>query len=133
MARARRKSGRANAAGSPEPVAEENNSETSPPGSQGTTAAAGDAAPQEEDKCPACKEATQEDWRAEDKESWVRCDACKTWFHWRCAGQGDLEAIGKWCALVRVAACVRVVVYKPVFCVGFVSRVVTRILRGLLP
>ena len=31
-----------------------------------------------------------------EKESWVRCDACKTWFHWRCAGEGDLDAVGKW-------------------------------------
>lgn len=92
MARARRRSGRTNTQGSPEPAAEEN-SEATPPGSQ--TAA---EAPQEEDRCPACKEDTQKDWNTEDKENWVRCDACKTWFHWRCAGQGDLEAIGKWCA-----------------------------------
>jgi hypothetical protein len=54
---------------------------------------------QEEDKCPACKEETRSDWNEEDKESWVRCDACKKWFHWRCAGEGDLEAIGKWYVL----------------------------------
>lgn len=31
------------------------------------------------------------------KESWVRCDACKRWFHWRCAGEGGaLDLIDKW-------------------------------------
>lgn len=94
MARARRRSGRTNVPGSPEPAVEDNSETTTPPGSQATA----DAAPKDEDRCPACKEGTQEDWNAEDKESWVRCDACKKWFHWRCSGEGDLEAIGKWCA-----------------------------------
>ena len=73
----------------------EENEETTPPDSQG----AADAAPdrKDENRCPACKGGdTQDDWNQEDKESWVRCDACKTWFHWRCVGEGDLEAIGKW-------------------------------------
>lgn len=66
----------------------------------GEGSAGGEAAEtgrQDEDKCPACKDgSTTSDWNDADKESWVRCDACKKWFHWRCAGDGDLEAVGKW-------------------------------------
>ena len=94
MARTRRRA----AANGPheEPTNEETSAETSPPNSQ----SAADAGPKrnEEDRCPACKDGTQEGWNDEDKESWVRCDACRVWFHWRCVGDGDLEAIGKWCA-----------------------------------
>jgi hypothetical protein len=52
------------------------------------------------DKCPACtKGENNEDWNLADKESWVRCDACTVWFHWRCVGEGgDLEPIDKWFA-----------------------------------
>lgn len=96
MARSRRRSGRSAANGSQEEAANEENEETTPPDSQG--AADAESERKEEDKCPACKEDTQKDWNEEDKESWVRCDACKTWFHWRCAGEGELEAIGKWYA-----------------------------------
>ncbi|KIP03676.1 hypothetical protein PHLGIDRAFT_110576 [Phlebiopsis gigantea 11061_1 CR5-6] len=110
MARARRRSGRTNVPGSPEPAVEDNSETTTPPGSQATA----DAAPKDEDRCPACKEGTQEDWNAEDKESWVRCDACKKWFHWRCSGEGDLEAIGKWfCQPCRDADAKRVITLKP--------------------
>lgn len=48
------------------------------------------------DSCPACN-ADESPLNAEQKESWVRCDACKNWYHWVCAGNGgDLEAIDKW-------------------------------------
>ena len=97
MAKPRRRSGRHAPAEAQEEQTNEKNSEVTPPNSQGPA----DAEPErkEEDKCPACKEGeTLKDWNDEDKESWVRCDACKKWFHWRCAGDGDLEAIGKWYA-----------------------------------
>jgi len=52
-----------------------------------------------EERCPACKEevegATNE--VAGDKETWIQCDACKTWFHWNCAGNGgDAQQVDKW-------------------------------------
>jgi F-box/leucine-rich repeat protein 10/11 len=49
-----------------------------------------------DDTCPAC-DANESPLNAAEKESWVRCDACKTWYHWTCAGDGgDLEAVDKW-------------------------------------
>lgn len=51
----------------------------------------------EEDTCPDCK--NQQDPNAEPstKDNWIRCDACKTWYHWVCAGNGgDPDAIDKW-------------------------------------
>ncbi|KAF9807681.1 hypothetical protein IEO21_08118 [Rhodonia placenta] len=71
---------------------------------------------QDEDTCPACKtgETTQE-WNAADKENWVRCDACKTWYHWRCAGDGgDLDAVDKWfCKACMAQDPARVITMKP--------------------
>ena len=50
----------------------------------------------QDDACPACN-ADESPLNAAEKESWVRCDACKTWYHWVCAGNGgDLEAVDKW-------------------------------------
>lgn len=94
MARARRRSGRSNVPKTPEPAGADDSSGT-PPGQE--------AAPneQENDKCPACKNGESEAWAAVDKENWVRCDACKTWYHWRCAGDGgDLDAVDKWSELL---------------------------------
>jgi F-box and leucine-rich repeat protein 10/11 len=49
-----------------------------------------------EDSCPACKPDVTADLQGA-KESWIGCDACKAWFHWRCAGNGeDMELINKW-------------------------------------
>lgn len=49
-----------------------------------------------DDTCPACN-TNESPLDAAEKESWVRCDACKTWYHWTCAGDGgDLEAVDKW-------------------------------------
>ena len=46
--------------------------------------------------CPAC-DLSKETTTAVDKESWIRCDACKTWYHWRCVGDdSDVESIDKW-------------------------------------
>lgn len=51
----------------------------------------------QEDLCPACSVALTRDIKDEDSESWVRCDFCKTWYHWRCVGEnGQLETIDKW-------------------------------------
>ncbi|KAI0316779.1 JmjC domain-containing histone demethylation protein 1 [Amylostereum chailletii] len=70
----------------------------------------------QDDKCPACY-ATGETSStiAADKESWIRCDACKMWFHWRCVESGeDLAAIDKWfCSSCRSADPSRTVTLKP--------------------
>ncbi|RPD65805.1 Clavaminate synthase-like protein [Lentinus tigrinus ALCF2SS1-7] len=70
----------------------------------------------QDDKCPACKD-TQEDTplTVAEKEKWVRCDACKSWFHWRCVGEGgDLDAVGKWfCRPCLDANPARVITMKP--------------------
>ena len=52
-----------------------------------------------ENTCPACEANQADQSDGTDKENWIRCDACKTWFHWHCTGGGDLEVIDKW--LVR--------------------------------
>ncbi|KAI0646748.1 Clavaminate synthase-like protein [Trametes meyenii] len=70
----------------------------------------------DDDKCPACRdEQGQGEQLAADKEQWVRCDACKTWFHWRCVGEGgDLDAIGKWfCRPCLDADPARMITMKP--------------------
>lgn len=54
------------------------------------------------DSCPAC---SSKPGRVglEDKETWIQCDKCKTWFHWHCVGDGgDYEALQKWCAKYAV-------------------------------
>ena len=71
----------------------DNSTEASP-----TTEPAGDS---DKQRCPQCKDDSQENEDAASaKEDWVRCEGpCKTWFHWRCVGEGgDLEAIDKWYA-----------------------------------
>lgn len=101
MARARRRSSKPGIAQkSPDPSVDES-STASPLNMEahaiGSANANGSNA-QDDDRCPACStDGTSENWAAADKESWVRCDACKTWFHWRCAGNGgDLDAVDKW-------------------------------------
>lgn len=76
-----------------------------PPDSQGTTESQ-PTAPKDEGKCPACQDQSMQDWKDSEKESWVRCDACKKWFHWRCAGEGELDVIDKWyaCHMLRLYA-----------------------------
>ncbi|KAI0798128.1 JmjC domain-containing histone demethylation protein 1 [Abortiporus biennis] len=97
MARARRRSGRLNnnVTETPEGAVEDEATTSTPedPSSHGPPARKAD------DTCPACvdKVADQES-KPTEPESWVRCDACKVWFHWRCAGnpEMDLDTIDKW-------------------------------------
>ncbi|EJF62505.1 Clavaminate synthase-like protein [Dichomitus squalens LYAD-421 SS1] len=69
----------------------------------------------QDDKCPACKDGEPDEAQVgADKEQWVRCDACKTWFHWRCAGEGDLDAVDKWfCKPCLDKDSTRVITMKP--------------------
>jgi len=64
----------------------------------GSPAAETDHANTQEDLCPSCSVSlTRNKVKDEDSESWVRCDFCKTWYHWRCVGEnGQLETIDKW-------------------------------------
>lgn len=112
MARAKRRGGRANAgshsqeghsqdhadaasAGSPAPT--ENGAHPNRSSNQDD-----DGNDKEDDRCPACPQNDNGEEKEKDSEaepeSWVRCDACRTWFHWRCAGKGELDVIDKWCA-----------------------------------
>lgn len=52
-----------------------------------------------DETCPACVDGQANSLNSFEKERWVRCDACKTWYHWRCVGQGDdIDSIDKWYA-----------------------------------
>lgn len=96
MAKARRRPTRSAAQPSPDPqpansAESAENASPDPVQDQPTTAVA-------EEKCPACKPNDENKPLDSDKESWVRCDACKDWFHWRCVGaDDDLSVIDKWC------------------------------------
>ena len=97
MTRARRgRSGRSQKTPDPTGAAEDGDSPAQPPqeGEEGAQEQAQD------DKCPACKDDQDNTpLTVAEKEKWVRCDACKTWFHWRCVGEGgDLDAVDKWYA-----------------------------------
>ncbi|KAF9567653.1 Clavaminate synthase-like protein [Agrocybe pediades] len=53
----------------------------------------------DEDRCPACTAESRDlmDRNGSRKEQWIACDHCKTWYHWRCAGNGeDIASIAKW-------------------------------------
>lgn len=56
----------------------------------------------DKDKCPACdsgKEGT-------DKEVWMNCDQCKTWYHWFCtesSAEHVISSIKTWCVLRAVS------------------------------
>ncbi|KAF5358557.1 hypothetical protein D9756_001773 [Leucocoprinus leucothites] len=55
------------------------------------------ASQQRDETCPACIEGQTSDLNSFEKERWIRCDACKVWYHWRCVGKGeDIESIDKW-------------------------------------
>ncbi|KAF8436936.1 Clavaminate synthase-like protein [Boletus edulis BED1] len=69
----------------------------------------------EEDTCPACKDGPADQQSTVSKESWIRCDACKSWYHWACAGNGaDVDTIDKWycksCVLEKPS---RTITFKP--------------------
>ncbi|KAF8810703.1 jumonji superfamily protein [Phlegmacium glaucopus] len=50
-----------------------------------------------DDSCPSCTPETKELMNGSRKENWIECDNCNTWYHWRCAGNGeDVENIAKW-------------------------------------
>ncbi|KDQ60551.1 hypothetical protein JAAARDRAFT_125212 [Jaapia argillacea MUCL 33604] len=90
MVRGRRRVTRSTAQKSPEPSVDPEH--TSPPPNIDKPASRS-----QQDSCPACTSNQTAEWNAADKENWVRCDSCKTWYHWRCAGDGgDLERIDKW-------------------------------------
>jgi F-box/leucine-rich repeat protein 10/11 len=66
-----------------------------------------------------------------EKERWIRCDACKTWYHWRCVGHGDdIESIDKWCAALVVPPSLTTTLNRSRFCQKCIeekpSRVITR-------
>ncbi|KDR81408.1 hypothetical protein GALMADRAFT_59800 [Galerina marginata CBS 339.88] len=69
-----------------------------------------------DETCPACTPATKELMNGSRKESWIECDNCNTWYHWRCAGNGeDVENIAKWyvyCPLCTTADPTRLMTLK---------------------
>jgi F-box/leucine-rich repeat protein 10/11 len=55
--------------------------------------------PGDDDGCPGCTPTSKELMKGSKKESWIECDNCNTWYHWRCVGNGEVvENISKWCA-----------------------------------
>ncbi|EJD02232.1 Clavaminate synthase-like protein [Fomitiporia mediterranea MF3/22] len=79
--------------------------------------AATSAADTDKQRCPQCKDDDEDNAEiALAKEDWVRCEGrCKTWYHWRCVGEGgDLEAIDKWyCKPCLAADPKRAITLKP--------------------
>lgn len=52
-----------------------------------------------DEACPACVQGDTNALSSFEKERWIRCDACKVWYHWRCVGRGDdIDSFDKWCA-----------------------------------
>lgn len=52
-----------------------------------------------DEACPACVQGDTNALSSFEKERWIRCDACKAWYHWRCVGRGDdIDSFDKWCA-----------------------------------
>ncbi|KZS99328.1 JmjC domain-containing histone demethylation protein 1 [Sistotremastrum niveocremeum HHB9708] len=67
------------------------------------------------EKCPACKDDETAPLDSE-QDTWIRCDACKSWYHWRCVAEEgqDHETVDKWyCQSCRAADQTRVITFKP--------------------
>ncbi|EAU88440.2 JmjC domain-containing histone demethylation protein 1 [Coprinopsis cinerea okayama7 len=64
--------------------------------------------------CPLCPDEKQERRRSSRREDWIQCEACNTWFHWKCTGdKTDLATIAKWfCKSCVEQDSSRVVTYK---------------------
>ncbi|TRM56644.1 hypothetical protein BD626DRAFT_560748 [Schizophyllum amplum] len=53
----------------------------------------GDKKASDVEKCPACSPENE----SADKSHWIKCEACKQWYHWVCAGSAvDVETIDHW-------------------------------------
>ncbi|KAG5643910.1 hypothetical protein DXG03_009481 [Asterophora parasitica] len=65
-----------------------------------TSPAASESEPSNDiETCPACPtgSAVVEVRNPFNKEQWIRCDTCMSWYHWRCAGSGgDVDTVDKW-------------------------------------
>ena len=49
------------------------------------------------ESCPTCEGTEQIRDKSEPAKTWVMCEACETWYHWDCVGQGrPLETVDKW-------------------------------------
>ncbi|KAJ7070349.1 jumonji superfamily protein [Mycena belliarum] len=75
MARAKRRSNRSTAQA---PGASPVSSRASTPEQQPAVSHAADS-------CPGCTTESSASFNQFEKENWIRCDVCKTWYHWRCA------------------------------------------------
>ncbi|KAH9483854.1 JmjC domain-containing histone demethylation protein 1 [Psilocybe cubensis] len=66
-------------------------------------------------RCPACTEETLGLINGSRRENWIECDNCNTWYHWRCAGNGeDVNNIAKWyCEACTKADPSRIMTLKP--------------------
>lgn len=98
---------------------------TREPSQQPSEASALSDVPQTNDKdsCPFCSR-SESRLQEGEKDTWIQCDKCKTWFHWRCIGQGDdYEALQKWHVDL---SCTRIV--KVNCLLGTVNHVATPIL-----
>lgn len=73
--------------------------ELSPLSTRGNTPTASDPGLSQNNKetCPACIQDSAETQTTFAKENWILCDSCKSWYHWRCAGNGgDVGVVDKW-------------------------------------
>src|ERR1700761_198843 len=53
---------------------------------------------QSKEMCPGCTMPDSPPKDDSERDTWIRCDACKIWFHWLCAGEPehDHENVGNW-------------------------------------
>lgn len=58
------------------------------------------------DSCPACADSAQDRQQIVNGDTWIRCDACKKWFHWVCVASPnqDHESVGRWSVLSNVSS-----------------------------